>query len=198
MKKLLSVLLVIVLVIIFLYLVYKTWDVFGFWRLIWTGLVLIISNVLLWQLIGCRKETNDIIMYNPKEWPKLLNSVISLCIGSYLFTIIDDPSVSKFDFIVGILFILIFILIPVWFAAYNLVYNRKDFISISKTAVQYKDNQEYGDYKTEEIMDVKLSGRRIELTFKNGESHLIKTDQMNFNYKDLRGAVNDIKKRISG
>jgi hypothetical protein len=197
MKKMLSVLFVIVLAILFLYLIYKTWDVFGFWRLIWTGLVLIISNILLWQLIGCRKETNDVIVYNPKEWPKLLNSLISLCIGSYLFTIIDDPTVSKFDFIFGLLFILIFILIPVWIAAYNLVYNRKDFISISKTAIKYKDNQKIGDFKTEDIKDVKLSGKRIILIFQNDESHFIKTDQMNFNYMDLRGAVSDIKKIIT-
>jgi hypothetical protein len=197
MKKVSFLLLVLLLVVGFLYLVYKTWNVFGFWTLIWTGLVLLIANISLWQLIGCRKELNNEIIYNPKEWPKLLNALISLCIGSYLFTIIDKPTVSKFDFIFGLLYILIFIFIPVWISAYNLVYNRKDYISISKTSVKYKDNQEIGEFQIEDIKNVELNMKRISLTLINDESHIIKTDQMNFNYKDLRGAVSDIKNRIT-
>jgi hypothetical protein len=196
MKKISFILLVVLFVVGFLYLVYKTWNVFGFWTLIWTGLVLLLSNISLWQLIGSRKELNDEIMYNPKEWPKLLNSLISLCIGSYLFTIIDKPDVPKFDFIFGLGYILIFIFIPVWISGYNLIYNRKDFISIGKTAVKYKDNEDLGEFQIEDIKDVELIKKRIKLTLSNGEAKIIKTDQMNFNYKDLRGAVSDIKKRI--
>jgi len=196
MKKLFSILLVLVLVIGFLFLVYKTFNVFGFWTLIWTGLVILIANITLSQLIGCRKELNDEIMYNPKEWPKLLNSLISLCIGAYLFTIIDKPTVVKFDFIFGLLYILIFIFIPVWIAGYKLVYNRKDFISIGKTTVKYKDNQEIGEYQIGDIKDIELTGNKIKLTFMNDESQIIKTDEMNFNYKDMKGVVSDIKIRI--
>jgi hypothetical protein len=196
MKKVSFMLLVLVLMVGFLYLVYKTWNVFGFWTLIWTGLVLLIANISLWQLISSRKETNDEIMYNPKEWPKFLSCFISLCIGSYLYSIIDKPAVSKFDFIFGLSYILIFIFIPVWIAGYNLVYNRNDFISISKTSVKYKDNQELGEFQIDNIRNVELSGNRIKLTLMNDEVRIIKTDQMNFNYKDLRGVVNDIKNRI--
>jgi hypothetical protein len=78
----------------FCYLIYKTWNIFGFWTLMWTGLLSIISTALLGNLVGSRVENNGVIIYNPKEWPKFLNMLVSLAIGYYLFTIISNPSIQ--------------------------------------------------------------------------------------------------------
>jgi uncharacterized membrane protein len=85
MKKLSSkvIILTIVLGFGFLYLMYKTWDIFGFWTLAWTGILSFISTTYLGNLIGSRTESDGIIKYNPKEWPKFINMMLSLLIGYY-------------------------------------------------------------------------------------------------------------------
>ena len=91
MKKILGVLLVIIsiaLLIGFLYLVYKTWEIFGIWNMIWTGVVTFFSALFLSQLIGSREEKDGVITYNPKEWPKFINILVSLVLGYYLYTVL--------------------------------------------------------------------------------------------------------------
>ncbi len=51
-----------------LYLIYETWVIFGFWRLIITGIINLLASLILIQLIGSRKSVNEgVIIYNPKE-----------------------------------------------------------------------------------------------------------------------------------
>jgi len=79
MKKgqiILGVIIFLVIFTLFSYLFYKTWVVFGFWSLVWTGLVTTLSGTILGQLIGSRVESHGKIIYNPKEWPKFINIII--------------------------------------------------------------------------------------------------------------------------
>jgi hypothetical protein len=197
MKKLASfgVILVVILGISFLYLMYKTWAIFGFWNLVWTGLLSLISTTYLANLIGSRVENNGVITYNPKELPKFLNMLVSLAIGYYLFTIISVPSISSSDYIFGLTYLILLTAVPILFAIYKLIRDRNDFIVIDGNNLKYRDNDENGDFKFTDIAAAEISGG-IKLTFKDDKIVTIKTDNMNFNAKDLLSVFAEIKAKL--
>jgi hypothetical protein len=147
------------------YLIYKTYDVFGFWTLVWTGLVSIISNFSLGHYIGSRRESNGVITYNPKELPKFLNILVSIAIGYDLYTIIDVPNISKYDYIFGMTYLILLTAIPILFTIYKLIRDRNDFIVIDGDNLKYRDNDDVGDFLFTDIANVEISGG-IKLTFK--------------------------------
>ena len=179
----------------FCYLIYKTWNIFGFWTLMWTGLLSIISTALLGNLVGSRVENNGVIIYNPKEWPKFLNMLVSLAIGYYLFTIISNPSISSYDYTFGLTYLILLTGIPILIAIFKLIRDRNDFISIDEVFLKYKDNDEIGEFKFTDIANVELY-KGIKLTFKDDKILTIKTNNMNFNAKDLLSAYNEIKAKL--
>ena len=194
-KLIMVVILSICLGIGFCYLIYKTWDIFGFWTLAWTGLLSIISTTLLGNLIGSRAENNGMIIYNPKEWPKFLNMLVSLAIGYYLFTIISNPSISSYDYTFGLAYLILLTALPILIAIFKLIRDRNDFISIDGDILKYKDNNEIGEFKFTDIANVELS-KGIKLTFKDEKILTIKTGNMNFNSKDLLSVFNEIKSKL--
>jgi len=198
MKNFLGVLLAIIsiaLLIGFLYLVYKTWEIFGIWNMIWTGVVTFFSALFLAQLFGSREEKDGVIIYNPKEWPKFINMLVSLVLGYYLYTVLLSKEVSKFDYGFGIAYLILFTAVPILFAIYKLVRDRNDYISVGQTNLTYRDNSETGDFKFTDIANAELLGG-IKLTFKDSSVVIIKTAKMNFNAKDLISAFNDIKAKL--
>ena len=195
MKKILLVILLLLLGVAFCYLLYKVWNIFGFWTLMWTGSLSTIVSVWLGQLIGSRVEKNGVITYNPKEWPKLINILLSIEIGYYLYTIINNPNILRSDRNFGIAYLLLLTAIPIIIAIYKIIRDRNDFISIDGNVLKYKDNDEIGEFEITSLANVELSGG-IKLTFKDTTSVVIKTGNMNFNAKDLVNAFNDIKAQL--
>lgn len=195
MKKILLVILLLLLGVAFCYLLYKVWNIFGFWTLMWTGSLSTIVSVWLGQLIGSRVEKNGVITYNPKEWPKLINILLSIAIGYYLYTIINNPNILRSDRNFGIAYLLLLTAIPIIIAIYKIIRDRNDFISIDGNILKYKDNDEIGEFEITSLANVELSGG-IKLTFKDNTSVVIKTGNMNFNAKDLVNAFNDIKAQL--
>lgn len=198
MKKIKIILLVILLLLLgvaFCYLLYKVWNIFGFWTLMWTGSLSTIVSVWLGQLIGSRVEKNGVITYNPKEWPKLISIFSSIAIGYYLYTIINNPNILSSDRNFGIAYLLLLTAIPIISAIYKIIRDRNDFISIDGNVLKYKDNLEIGEFEITSLANVELSGG-IKLTFKDNTSVVIKTGNMNFNAKDLVNAFNDIKAQL--
>jgi hypothetical protein len=178
------------------YLIYKTYDVFGFWTLVWTGLVSIISNFSLGHFIGSRRESNGVITYNPKELPKFLNILVSIAIGYDLYTIIDVPNISKYDYIFGMTYLILITAIPILFIIYKLIRDRNDFIVIDGDNLKYRDNDDVGDFLFTDIANVEISGG-IKLTFKDSKVVIIKTGSMNFNGKDLLNVYSELKAKIA-
>jgi hypothetical protein len=198
MKKITTIILTLFLIGLFIglcYLIYKTWNIFGFWTLTWTGLASIISTLFLGQLIGSRSEKNGAIIYNPKEWPKFLNMIFSLVIGYYLFTIISLPNISSYDYTFGMAYLILFTGIPISICIFKLIRDRNDFISIDETFLKYKDNNETGEIKFKDIKGVELSGG-IKLTFIDDTTLTIKTANMSFNAKDLSNVFCEIKAKL--
>ena len=178
------------------YLIYKTYDVFGFWTLVWTGLVSIISNFSLGHFISARRESNGVITYNPKELPKFLNILVSIAIGYDLYTIIDVPNISKYDYIFGMTYLILITAIPILFIIYKLIRDRNDFIVIDGDNLKYRDNDDVGDFLFTDIANVEISGG-IKLTFKDSKVVIIKTGSMNFNGKDLLNVYSELKAKIA-
>ena len=161
----------------------------------WTGSLSTIVSVWLGQLIGSRVEKNGVITYNPKEWPKLISILLSIAIGYYLYTIINNPIILSSDRNFGIAYLLLLTAIPIIIAIYKIIRDRNDFISIDGNVLKYRDNGEIGEFEITSLANVELSGG-IKLTFKDNNSVVIKTGNMNFNAKDLVNAFNDIKAQL--
>ena len=198
MKKGTTVLIVIASVAIitcFLYLVYKTWVVFGFWTLAWTGLVTTLSGTILGNLIGSRAESKGKITYNPKEWPKVLNIIICAFVGYYLFTIINVPSISETDFYFGLCYLILLTALPIIWATYKLFRDRNDFVEIDVEFISYKDNKKTGKF---EILKIKKAEGLVNLTlhFKDETTHTIALSEMNFNVTDKVSLLNEINSRL--
>ena len=121
MKKILLVILLLLLGVAFCYLLYKVWNIFGFWTIMWTGSLSTIGSVYLGQLIPSRVEKNGVITYNPKEWPKLINILLSIEIGYYLYTIINNPNILSSDRNFGIAYLLLLTAIPIIIAIYKII-----------------------------------------------------------------------------
>jgi len=180
----------------FFFLLYKSWNIFGFWTLAWTGLLSIFSTSLLGNFVGSRVENNGVIMYNPKEWPKILNILVSVSIGYYLFTIINNSEViSNYDYTFGLAYLILLTAVPILISIFKLARDRNDFISIDGNQLKYKDNDETGKFKFTDIANVELANG-LKLTFKDDKIVTIKTSNMNFNAKDLSSVYLEIKAKL--
>ena len=198
MKKNLGILffLTLLFIVAMLYLTYKTWQIFGFWTILASFFIQFFSAFLLAQFIGARSEKDNVVTYNPKEWPKFLNFLVSLGIAYYLYDLLKGKTVSNEDYIFGMVYIVVLTVIPTLISIYKLIRDRNDFISISETTVKYKDNAETGEFELANITGIDSSSKGITLTFKDETTALIKIGQMNFNVKDALGAFSEIKSRI--
>ena len=189
----LGVILGVAILTLFMYLIYKTWIVFGFWTLAWTGLVTSLSGAILGQMIGSRKESNGKIMYNPKEWPKFVNIIICVLVGYYLYTIISEPNVDKGDYYFGLTYLILLTGLPTIFAIYKLFRDRNDFVEIDETYISYKDNKKTGKFEISTIS--KIEGA-LTIYFNDETTHTIALSNMNFNSIDAIALIKDIQSRL--
>lgn len=178
-----------------LFLMYKTWVVFGFWTIVWTAFVNLMAGVLLGQLIGSRDESNGKIIYNPKEWPKFLNIAVSAVIAAYLYSIISKPNVSRDNYYFGLAYLTLLTALPMVKEVYKLIRDRNDFVEIEGDTISYRDNEKTGKFKFSDIKSVD-TGNDLTLHFKDGSDHKIALSNMNFNAADLVSLTLEINSRV--
>lgn len=196
MKKGLVILIVIfaiAIVTLYGYLIYKTWVVFGFWTLAWTGLVTTLSGTILGQLIGSRIESAGKIIYNPKEWPKFVNIIICALVGYYLYTIISAPNIDEGNYYFGLCYLILLTALPIVWAVYKLFRDRNDFVEIDETFISYKDNMKTGKFEISKIS--KIEGA-LTIHFTDETTHNIALSNMNFNAADISSLTKDIQSRL--
>ena len=196
MKKGLVILIVIfaiAIVTLFSYLIYKTWVVFGFWTLAWTGLVTTLSGTILGQLIGSRIESAGKIIYNPKEWPKFVNIIICALVGYYLYTIISAPNIDEGNYYFGLCYLILLTALPIVWAVYKLFRDRNDFVEIDEKFISYKDNMKTGKFEISKIS--KIEGA-LTIHFTDETTHNIALSNMNFNAADISSLTKDIQSRL--
>jgi hypothetical protein len=189
----LGVILGVAILTLFAYLIYKTWIVFGFWTLAWTGLVTSLSGTILGQMIGSRKDSNGKIMYNPKEWPKFVNIIICVLVGYYLYTIISAPNVDKGNYYFGLIYLILLTALPTIYAIYKLFRDRNDFVELDEKYISYKDNAKTGKFEISKIS--KIEGA-LTIHFNDETTHTIALSNMNFNSIDITSLKKDIQSRL--
>lgn len=180
----LAILLTIVLVVAYFYLLWKVWSVFGFWNIIWTGIVAVIATTTFELMARARKQDGSVITYNPKEWPKFLAILVSGLLGFYLYNRLGDPSLTSNDQLFGILYLLVFTAIPTAWSLFKIVRDRNDFVRIDETTVSYKDNSDTGTYSLKDIKKVDSNGKQLFLILQSEETVIIDLKNMNFNGVD--------------
>ena len=191
----LIVIIVLALFIGFSYLIYKTWIVFGFWTILWTGLASIVAELLFGNLFGSRKEYNGTITFNPKEWPKFINVAISLGIGYYLYSIISAPTVDENDYLFGLTYLIALTFLPIIWSLYKLIRDRNDFVQIEGQLLSYRDNSDTGQVDLNSV--IKISGLKdLTLELADQSSLIIKLSQMNFNAADRSALIKEIQLRL--
>ena len=157
-----------------------------------TGLAAAFEN-----LIGARRESNGVVIFNPKEWPKFLVIVLALLIGYYLFNIIMSlADFNNYDFIFGVLFLLLFTLGPVIWAIYKLIRDRNDYVKIEGHLLTYKDNALTGEIDLNTV--VSIGGKKnIRFDLVDQTYVIIKLSEMNFNEADRNALVKEIQLRLT-
>ena len=90
-----------------IYLIYEIWTIFGFWRLIITGFINFLASLILFQLVGSGKsEKEGVLIYNPKEWPKLLGIVVFLVVAFYLYNYINQKeNLTSLEYYYGVVYL---------------------------------------------------------------------------------------------
>ena len=196
MKKglvILGVIFALAIIILFGYLIYKTWVVFGFWTMVWTGVVTTLSGTILGQLIGSRIESAGKIIYNPKEWPKFVNIIICAAVGYYLYTIISAPNIDKGSYYFGLCYLILLTALPIVWAVYKLFRDRNDYVEIDEKFISYKDNMKTGKFEISKIS--KIEGA-LTIHFTDETTHNIALSNMNFNASDISSLTKDIQSRL--
>lgn len=157
-----------------------------------TGLAAAFEN-----LVGARRESNGVVIFNPKEWPKFMVIVLALLIGYYLFNIIMSlADFNNYDFIFGVLFLLLFTLGPVIWAIYKLIRDRNDYVKIEAHLLTYKDNALTGEIDLNTV--VSIGGKKnIRFDLVDQTYVIIKLSEMNFNEADRNALVKEIQLRLT-
>lgn len=181
------------------WLMYETWHVFGFWRLVGTSLLTLLAlYIFVLRSNSTMKEKDNEVVFNPKELPVFLFILSEIGIATYLyFYLIGAEGLSTLDMTYGYLYIIVLSVIPILISLYKLIRDRNDFISISATHINYRDNATRESFELSSIQKVEIEGKGLKLSFKDGSDHIIPIGQMNFKLTDLFPLMKKINERIS-
>lgn len=125
--------------LLILLLLLETVHIFGVVKIIATLLILTLSYIVLTQLFGTIKKTEDSITISLLKWPKYLYISISLLVALYLYTTLSGKIVSQWERNLGLVLILALILIPtlIIFARTTTIIN--DFVIIDEEFITIND-----------------------------------------------------------
>jgi hypothetical protein len=146
--------------------------------------------------VGSRSESEGVITYNPKEWPKFVLILVGACVGYYLYSLLGELKIDEGQANIVWAYITLNSILPVLISTYTLIRDRNDYITITSTHVSYKDNSKAEEINFEDIASVSIEAG-IKLNLKNNSYVLIQTPKMNFTVKDIVGVVADINAKIT-
>ena len=199
-NEVLFLLVILILGLAFMYLLYKTWKVFGFWNIVISGLVSFLANYTLGQMVGSRREQEGRVVYNPKEFPKLVVIAVSLLVAYYLYTIVSAEGVARQDYYYGLGYLVILSLLPLMYSLFRLFRDWNDQVILTEKVISYRNNDDRGSINLEDVEEV---GKRIndelvliiDLVKKDGSQKSIPLGNMNFNGKDTLALLQDLGRR---
>ena len=180
------------LILGFVYLLYKVFTIFGLWTLVWTGIVSIFSGSALMLLATSKKVEDDKIRYNPKEWPKLLSFLISLGIGYYLFTLLDKEALSEVDYYFALAYLATLTLLPILIGLFKLIRDRNDELIITNHTISYRDNSRFGEVEISNVSKGESYDKGYRLHLKDNTTFDIPFKKMGFSTLDQSNAIKGI------
>ena len=177
-----------------LYLAYKTWMIFGFWRIAVTGIINTLASFIFIQFMGSGKSEKDgVIIYNPKEWPKFLGILVFLTVAYYLFDFIGKKEgLTTLEYYYGIGYLSLLSFLPTLYNLFKLLRDRNDYVKINNGIISYKDNRSQEEFKISDIQSFSSVKTGLTLKFKDGKTHVIPIKNMNFNFRDSINLKNDL------
>jgi hypothetical protein len=176
-------------------LVWFVIDILGFWPIISIFLITTTATVVF-NKVGSRSESEGVINYNPKEWPKFVLILIGACVGYYLYSLLGELKIDEGQANTVWAYITLNSILPVLISTYTLIRDRNDYITITGTYISYKDNSKAEEINFEDIASVSIEAG-IKLNLKDNSFVLIQTPKMNFTVKDIVGVVADINSKIT-
>lgn len=176
-------------------LVWFVTDILGFWPIISIFLITTTATVVF-NKVGSRSESEGVITYNPKEWPKFVLILVGACVGYYLYSLLGELKIDEGQANIVWAYITLNSILPVLISTYTLIRDRNDYITITSTHVSYKDNSKAEEINFEDIASVSIEAG-IKLNLKDNSFVLIQTPKMNFTVKDIVGVVADINSKIT-
>lgn len=179
-----------------LYLAYKVYSIFGIWTMMWTGVVSWFSMGVLSLFVNTKTVDKDSIKFNPKEWPKYLSFLVSGLIGYYLFLQLESKTISSGDYIFGIAYLIILILIPILYGLIKLIRDRNDELIITSSTISFKDNSNSGEISINQVVKGESIKGGYRLNLKDGGSFDIPFGKMGFGFFDIMNAVKEINLAI--
>jgi len=197
MKKNLGPLMLVIsglVILLGLYLIYKTFAIFGIWTILWTGVVSTFSGLILNLFYGARSEKDGEVVFNPSEWPKFIQILISLGIGYYLFTILSNPEINNYDYWFGMSYLILLTAVPIVRSFIVLLRDRNDFVSISATQLKYRDNSTRMEFEKSNIKYAKSTITGITLVMTDDSEHQIPLSNMNFKVSDKANLLKELAK----
>ena len=191
--------LLLLLFIAFFWTLNKSFDVLGTNRVLICIVVEFLAAIPLLNFVGSGRLVNDnTIIYNPKEWPKFLGIIIYIITGVYLFIVLKSkPNISSLDYFYGLFYIILLVFIPIIYNIYRIIRDRNDYVKINNGVLSYQDNNNRNEFIIDSIKDVVYKNKQLVVEFKDkSESETIHLKKMNFNIRDTRNLVKDIKSKL--
>lgn len=180
------------LILGYVYLLYKVFTIFGLWTLVWTGIVSLFSGSALMLLATSKKVEEDKIRYNPKEWPKLLSFLVSLGIGYYLFTLLDKKKLTEVDYYFALAYLATLTVLPIIIGLFKLVRDRNDELIITPSTISYRDNSRFGEVEISKVAKGESYEKGYRLHLKDNTTFDIPFKKMGFSALDHSSAINGI------
>jgi len=180
------------LILGYVYLLYKVFTIFGLWTLVWTGIVSLFSGSALMLLATSKKVEGDKIRYNPKEWPKLLSFLVSLGIGYYLFTLLDKETLSEVDYYFALAYLATLTVLPILIGLFKLIRDRNDELIITPSTISYRDNSRFREVEISKVSKGESYEKGYRLHLKDNTTFDIPFKKMGFSALDQSSAIKGI------
>lgn len=191
--SILAILLTGVIILLFGYLIYQVVAIWGLWTLFWTFIVSMFSSAAFMLLASSKAILEDKIIFNPKEWPKLLSLLISGLIGYYLYSSLDRSILNDMQYYFAIAYLALLTFIPIIYNLYKLIRDRNDEVVITTFAISYKDNSRTGSVNISDIDKSESGSDGYALILKDGSRFTIPFKEMGFSSLDTGRVIAEIE-----
>lgn len=138
----------------------------------------------LWDINANKYEDENHIKWTPRVWHKLIKILLGITITFILIKDLNAKDMSVALFCLNIIFISVFLLLPISVYSIRLIKNRKDYIILNLYEINLKLAGTEKKFQYEDIQTIENT-RGIQLNFKNGENYTVNDSLINIKKDEL-------------